>query len=396
MRLKPSKCDFAAQKVTYLGHVITKDGVQADPSKTEAISQFPCPRDVSTLRGFLGLCNYYRRFVHGFAKIAAPLNNLLKKDVPFTWSKQCEDAFESLKHALTTPPILAYPSMSKPFIVSTDASGSAIGYILGQRDSCNRERVIAYGGRSLNKMEKKWSISERECLALIEAIQSFRPYLANNKFTVLTDHIALKWLHKISHATNGRLARWSIALQGYDFTIEHKAGKLHQNADALSRRSYDSQQIPSKAEGMCIEQTKTSHLDQDTTVEYHIEYASNPSVPSVGAVSEKPDIDPVAVKSFQRECSDFSYLVKYLETGELPEDQKVAKKVVVEAEQYVCLDGTLYLFIYRRAKNLSQADRVIKQLAVPKVLRPDVLLSYHDSIAGGVIKGLIELIIRFV
>ncbi|PIK61937.1 hypothetical protein BSL78_01162 [Apostichopus japonicus] len=112
----------------------------------------------------------------------------------------------------------------------------------------------------------------------------------------------------------------------------------------------------SEAEGICIEQTKTSHLDQNTTVEYHIEYASNPSVPSVGAVSEKPDIDPVAVKSFQRECSDFSSLVKYLETGELPEDQKAAKKVV-EAEQYVCLDGTLYHLFYRRARNLSQADR---------------------------------------
>lgn len=175
LKLQPSKCVFGAPSVKYLGHVIDKEGVHVDHQKTKVVDNFPTPSNTSEVKGFLGLCNYYRRFIQGFAEIAAPLTQLLKKNSPFVWSDECNKAFLQLKHGLTTAPILAYPNMDRPFVLYTDASGSAIGYILGQIDDQNRERVIAYGGRALKDNEKKWSISERECFALVEAIRAFHP-----------------------------------------------------------------------------------------------------------------------------------------------------------------------------------------------------------------------------
>ena len=239
LKLKPQKCHFAAKEVTYLGHIISKHGIKADPAKTSAVTTFPVPKDPSEVRSFLGLCNYYRRFVKGYANMAAPLNRLLQKDVPFVWAAVCDQAFLQLKQALTSPPILSYPNFDREFILATDASGSAISYILSQTNENGKEVVIQYGGRALTKAEQKWSITEREGLAVVQGIQFYRVYLANRRFRVHTDHVSLKWLKSIHNAT-GRLGRWSILLQGYDFEIVHKSGSSHGNAVALSRRQYDS------------------------------------------------------------------------------------------------------------------------------------------------------------
>ena len=149
LTLKSKKCFFAVDRVLYLGHVITKDGVQVDTNKTDAVSKFPRPKTKTDVRSFLGLCNYYRKFIESFSKIATPLNQLLQKDSPFVWSDKCETAFKNLKQALVTAPMLRYPDMNAPFILSTDASGTALGYILGQKSPDSKERVVAYGGRSL-------------------------------------------------------------------------------------------------------------------------------------------------------------------------------------------------------------------------------------------------------
>ena len=152
LTLKPSKCKFGVDKIMFLGHILSENGVQVDPSKTEKVQNFPIPKTQKELRGFLGLCNYYRRFVLNYAKMCVPLNKLLKKDVKrnFTnsdWSDECQKAFETLKNALVSPPILRFPDMNKDFILTTDASVSAIGHILGQLDDSGRVCVIAYGGR---------------------------------------------------------------------------------------------------------------------------------------------------------------------------------------------------------------------------------------------------------
>lgn len=137
--------------------------------------------------------------------------------------------------SLTTPPVLAYPDHSRPFTLTTDASGTAIGYFLGLYDRYGKERVVAFGGRSLNQHERKYPISEREGLAIIEGIKSYHVYFASRPFTVYTDHASLKWLQNVKQST-GRLGRWAVLLQGYTFKILYKAGKKNEVADALFRR----------------------------------------------------------------------------------------------------------------------------------------------------------------
>ena len=149
LKLKPSKCDFARTVVNFLGFKVSAEGIFPQKEKIEAVKSFPVPKSVKEVRSFLGLCNYYRRFVEGFAQIASPLNKLTRKNVPFVWSSECQTAFEELKRRLCAPPILAYPNFSLPFHLYTDASQTAIGYILGQTVE-GREVVIAYGGRELS------------------------------------------------------------------------------------------------------------------------------------------------------------------------------------------------------------------------------------------------------
>ena len=135
LTLKPSKCNFALKEGIYLGHRISKEGVKVDLSKVEAVRTFPVPKNEKQVRSFMGLCNYYRKFVENFSYIAQPLTDLTRQDVAFIWSEKCQTAFEKLKEALCSPPVLAYPDLTKPFILTTDASGTAIGYILGQLDN---------------------------------------------------------------------------------------------------------------------------------------------------------------------------------------------------------------------------------------------------------------------
>jgi hypothetical protein len=206
LKLNPTKCKFAAKRVTYLGHVLSKHGVEVDHEKTKAITTYPVPKSAKDVKAFIGVCNYYRRFVKGFAEIASPLNKLLQKDVPFEWSSACQSAFEKLKQTLVSAPILAFPNFDKQFILRVDASGYSISYILAQLDDSGKEVAIHFGGRSLGPGERKWSITEREGLALFEGIKLFRPYLANESFVAYTDHVSLKWIQSIPNA-HGRLGR---------------------------------------------------------------------------------------------------------------------------------------------------------------------------------------------
>lgn len=237
LKLKPSKCHFGQKKVKFLGHVISKDGVLPDPDKISAIKEYPVPRSVKDVRAFLGLANYYRKFVKDFAKIAGPLHDLTKKGLKFQWSDACQSAFETLKEALTQAPILAYPDFTLEFTLATDASDHGLGYVPGQvQNGC--EVVIAYGGRKLLPAEKNYSVTEREALAVVAGIKHYQHYLYGTHFKVLTNHSAVRWLMSLKMPC-GRLARWALLLQQYDFEIIHRVGVSNGNADALSRRSYD-------------------------------------------------------------------------------------------------------------------------------------------------------------
>ena len=224
LKLKAKKCEFARREVLYLGHVVSAMGVKPDPSKTRAVATYPVPSDVKELRQFLGLANYYRRFVQDYSWIAEPLHQLTRKTAKgFHWNSNCQEAFDELKQQLTNPPILTYPDFSLPFILHPDASAGALGAVLSQVKS-GKEHVISYWSRQLNKSERNYATIEREALAVVAAIKEFYPYLYGFSFKLMTDHnplISLKGLKDFG----GRLSRWMIFLQQFHYTMVYKPGK---------------------------------------------------------------------------------------------------------------------------------------------------------------------------
>ncbi|MES9902577.1 MAG: reverse transcriptase family protein [Sedimenticola sp.] len=316
LTLKSEKCHFALDKVIYLGHVLSKDGIEVDKSKTDAVRSFPTPKTQRDIRRFLGLCNYYRRFVSNFSQIAAPMNQLLQKDRPFHWDEKCKVSFQSLKDSLTSAPMLSYPDMNAPFILSTDGSGEAISYILGQKGPCGKEMVVSYGGRSLRPDERKYTVSEIECLAVVDGIKAYHDYLAHHRFSVVTDHKALKWLNSIKD-TNSRLGRWALHLQQYDFEIVHKAGRVHNNADALSRRPYETPlpiKIPAdNTPSVSPVEVQPASLTHAKHIQVTFEYDTTHTVESIETLdnplpeqnNKDGDSEGQDIGKLQRQCPDF-------------------------------------------------------------------------------------------
>eukprot|EP00731_Ephydatia_muelleri_P009168 Em0004g1506a len=206
---------YQFKQVTFLGHIVSTDGVATDPSKTEAVSKWPIPQNRKEVQQFLGLANYYRRFVKDFALISKPLQRLTEKNAPFEWTIGCQNAFDELRKRLVSSPVLAYPDYERRFILDTDASDVGIGAVLSQVSDCGSERVIAYASRSLTRPEQ-------------------RQYLLGREFTLRTDHGSLVWIRNFKEP-EGQLARWLERLQEYNFTVVHRQGLRHCNADALSR-----------------------------------------------------------------------------------------------------------------------------------------------------------------
>lgn len=227
------KCNFCKSELKYLGYVVNSSGLLVDPEKIEAILRIPSLKSVSDVRRVVGLASWYRRFVTNFSSLVSPLTRLTCKNAKFNWDSACEDAFVAIKECLVKSPVLSCPDFDKPFIVQCDASDFGLGAILSQIQD-GVEHVICYLSRSLNKNERKYSTTEKECLAVLFAIEKLRPYIEGTHFTVITDHYCLKWLNNIKDPV-GRIARWAIRLQQYDFEILHRKGKDNVVPDALSR-----------------------------------------------------------------------------------------------------------------------------------------------------------------
>ena len=203
LTLHGSKCNIGMYQVKYLGHVFSSNGMEPDPVKTSAVFDWPTPVNVSNLRSFLGLASYYRRYIHKFSDIAAPLHLLTNKGISFDWNESCQQAFNQLKRKLIQAPVLAYPAFgpsAKQFMLQTDASNTGIGAVLEQDG-----HVVAYASRTLSSTERNYSVIQRECLAIIFALKQFRHYLLGRKFLLLTDHSPLQWLS--SQKMEGLLAR---------------------------------------------------------------------------------------------------------------------------------------------------------------------------------------------
>ena len=237
LKLKPSKCHLFQKQVSFLGHVVSEAGIATDPKKVEAVVSWPPPINVSQVRSYLGFCSYYRRFIQNFSVIANPLSQLTRKDVPFIWSEDCQRAFEELKSRLVTSPIMAYPLDSGQYLLDTDASDVAIGAVLSQTQN-GELKVIAYASRTLNKAERKYCVTRKELLAIVNFTQHFRHYLLGREFKVRSDHQPLKWLFNLKDPS-GQVARWLEILAAYNFVIDYRPGKKHNNADGMSRRPCD-------------------------------------------------------------------------------------------------------------------------------------------------------------
>ncbi len=234
--LKIAKCRFFTKKVEYLGHFIRPGTLEADTANVKCLQDAVPPTTKTEVRSFLGMANYYRRFIENFSKKAAPLNDLLQKNAPdkFDLNDAQQEAFTTLIDEILSPQILALPKKDLPYSVDTDASDYGIGCALFQTDEEGIRRPIGFWSRTLNPAEKNYSATERECLAAVFAVKTLRPYLLYEKFDLHTDHAALQWLFKVDDPS-GRLMRWRLRLAEFNYDICYKKGASNHHADAMSR-----------------------------------------------------------------------------------------------------------------------------------------------------------------
>lgn len=234
---KESKCELFQTSVEFLGHIIDREGVHMMNDKVKAIMEWPAPKSIEEVRSFLGTIGYYRRFIRMFSEIAQPISSLLSKAMPFAWDKQQQQAFEALKHAVSKEPTLILPDTSRQYIVTTDASGYAVGAVL-QQDHGQGLQPIAYLSKKMLAAEKNYPVHEQELLAIVVALRSWRHYLHGSHFRIIvkSDHKSLQYFKTQPHLS-ARQTRWLDLLAEFDFTIEYFEGKENVVADGLSRRS---------------------------------------------------------------------------------------------------------------------------------------------------------------
>jgi transposase InsO family protein len=340
LKLHPNKCTFGQTEVKYLGHIVSADGISMDPEKCRVVSELKHCTSVKEVRSFLGITGYYRRFLKDYSRIVAPLTRLLSKGVPFAWTSECDDVMTKLKTLLTTAPaMLAYPREDLTYHLYTDACNVSIGSQLCQEVD-GVMRTICFGGRLLSKSERNYCTTEKECLALVDAVKRYRVYLSNKPFVAVTDHRALVWLMKCKD-NNQRLLRWSLALQGYDFTIKHQSGRLLQVADGLSRLPYET--------------------DENVVMSLHTN-----------------DFDLAQLQRGDPFLLDF---IHHIETGKLPEDNQRAAQVKRDAHFYFLDDGG----VLKRATHSPHPGRekLVEQVVVPNSLHRELLLWSHESPTAG-------------
>lgn len=236
LNLNLDKCKFCRDSLSFLGFVIDHQGLHTDPQKVESVLGMKTPTTTTEVRRFIGLMQWYRRFIKDFSTLSAPITALLKnrkKGQTIVWTPEADASFEKLKRCLATAPVLASPDFSKPFSIQTDASEVGLGAVLCQ-NHLGYERPIAYASRTLNRQERNYSVTERECMAVLFGVEKFRGYVEGTSFSIITDHASLRWLYKLKDPV-GRLARWCVRLSQFSFDIVHRKGTQHIVPDFLSR-----------------------------------------------------------------------------------------------------------------------------------------------------------------
>ena len=232
LKLKPKKCIFFQKEVEFLGRLISNDKLSVTDADIQSVALWPVPACSKDVERFMGLANYHRSFIKNFSQLADPLYRVVGKK-KFQWTDEQQQAFDNLKEALTSPPVLALPNTQDSFILDCDASNEAIGAELLQVQG-GEEKAIAYGSYALTKEQRRYCTTRKELLAMVRFCRHFRHHLLGKQFIIRTDHSSLTWLLRFKEP-QGQLARWMEELSQYDMVLEHRSGVKHTNADALSR-----------------------------------------------------------------------------------------------------------------------------------------------------------------
>ncbi|KAL7292652.1 hypothetical protein TKK_0013778 [Trichogramma kaykai] len=264
LTINKEKSEFCCEQVKFLGYIIDREGLRTDPEKVKAVLDCKSPKNIKQLKSFMGMVGWYSRFLPNLAEIRTPLTKLTQKGIAWHWNIEQEDAFNKLKLMLTQAPVLARPNPDLPFTLQTDASDFALGAVLTQIID-GEEHPIAYASRALSRQERNYTVTEKECLSVIWAVEKYLGYILGSHFTVITDHTNLKWLHNLRDPT-GRSARWATALQAHSMEIIHRKGALHKDPDYLSQ---------SIEEVAGIDTTTVENLDKWYTDRVH-EISKNP------------------------------------------------------------------------------------------------------------------------
>lgn len=353
LKLKMKKCQFFQDKISYLGHVVTKDGVLPDKDKVSAIMGMKQPTNVKEVRGFIGVTNFYRKFIPNYSQIASPLLDLTHKFAHFNWSRECEEAFQKLKHALCHPPLLAYPDMKRPFIVSCDASDKAIGAVLSQ-DFGEGERPIQYMSQRLSKSQRNWPVVQREAFAIYTAMEKFHQYLYGSEFTIKTDHKPLEYLFS-SEIKNPMIQRWAMKVSELKPHILYIKGQSNFSADFLSRLTPQSSRAEMSEQNEEVKLINTDEIDPKLIRLMRKEAEER----RLQRLQESPQVEIDNIQTMQKEDSDIQNILKALNNNE----KAVSKK-------YILKDDILYFVGV-------DSDRL--RLVVPEKLQAVVLHHCHDN-----------------
>lgn len=350
LTLKRSKCEFCKESLKYLGYIVTRDGLRADPEKIAAIVNMPPPKNIRQTRSLVGMLSFYRRFIPNFSSLLDPILALTRKKVKWKWNEHCELAFNKVKEILIQSPILAVPDFSKPFTVHCDASGIGLGACLTQEvDGC--DRVICYLSRTLSPTERRYSVTEQECLCVIWAVEKLRCYLeGSGKFKVITDNYSLLWLLK-QNPLSGRIARWILRLQSFDFEIAHRPGRNNVIPDHLSRAVQ-----PGDSE---CKDLKLNMLENDSSD------SDNDSVneSNVSTVNSEDEDERMADKWYEK-------MVDKIESDPL------------HFPNWRVLDGKLYKRFRLNNHDPVNCENEWK-VVVPKYKRRNILYKFHNDAACG-------------
>ena len=434
LKLKPRKCALFQTEVKFLGRLATQEGIEVTKEHVQAVQDWPRPQNRKALQQFLGFLNYHRGFIQGLAGISAPLYDLTRPRAEWKWADEHTEAFETLKRIMTSPPVLAYPNAKDQFILDTDASDLAIGAVLSQVQD-GKERPISFASKALNSKQKQYCTTRKELLAVVAFTQHYEHYLLGRPFLIRTDHASLAWLMRFKKI-GGQLCRWLEYLSRFAYTIQHRSGDKHSNADGLSRVLQDAtcdcyeagrelDTLPCQGCKYCqkmandwerfetlVDDVVPLSVSRDLTAESEQRVPSQEKIQnceeeeeSISAVlmgsCESPVVrviqledresqtspvlqqySPEELSQLQQNDADLKPILGWLDSGETPEDSEVLLQSPATRHLWLCrsqlrlVQGVLHY-------QWEEKNKVSQLLVVPQELKEEVLQHCHDSKFGG-------------